>query len=155
MGNRIRWRLFRTCLCKWKLFVGVLAERHKCFSSVDSQRIAMMQRALSWHKDVICHGGGPCSRRLPPSPPPPLCLIALSLPRLPISACRPSSTRATTPARTCTQSPFHTLFPAHLWPWSECATCLSVGVRRRWQRSQARKGSVIDKQTHSMPFTCV
>ena len=113
MGNRIRWRLFRTCLCKWKLFVGVLAERHKCFSSVDSQRIAMMQRALSWHKDVICHGGGPCSRRLPPSPPPPLCLIALSLPCLPISACRPSSTRATTPARTCTQSPFHTLFPAH------------------------------------------
>ena len=70
MGNRIRWRLFRTCLCKWKLFVGVLSERHKCFSSVDSQRIAMMQRSISWHKNVICYDGGSgfCCLLLGPCP---------------------------------------------------------------------------------------
>ena len=57
VGTRIQYRVLRTSICKWKLYVGVLAERHRCFSSVHSQRIAMIQRSISWHKDAICQGG--------------------------------------------------------------------------------------------------
>ena len=59
MRARIRYRVLGTCLSKWKLYIGILAERRRHFSSIQSQRIAMMQRSICWHKDVVCrHGGG-------------------------------------------------------------------------------------------------